>query len=302
MRPIVQVLAPLQTMTLLGQHLCFARCLANLGNLGKNKYFKQVCIQSKCLSSVGNGQEWSNCAHNDRLIGFTKSFSSSASIFGQWQPPPANFNFAFDVVDAAAGETETADRRAFWHVANDGATTQWSYGHLSLLSKRAASALSSLAPTTSSGSDATRAVLVASAANPEWWLLNVAAARAGIVLLPGTSQLSGLDMMKRIYKSKSNLFIGDVTSASKLEGVLNSKKDKDTNLSSLKEKIVLGGSSTELDELLKRGWKSWNQMMEDNGETIFEGSRAGGDAIMQIFFTSGTTGEPKMVCRLDKLL
>jgi len=60
---------------------------------------------------------------------------------------------------------------------------------LSTLSQRAAAVLARVA--------ASRALLVAPAAEKNWWLMNAAAARAGTVLLPGTNQLTSSDIGKR---------------------------------------------------------------------------------------------------------
>ena len=60
----------------------------------------------------------------------------------------------------------------------------------------------------------------------------------------------------------------------------------DLGESSLKIKIIVGGE--------KAGWLSWSSLYEAASST-HEAAATGKDDIMQIYFTSGTTGKPKMV-------
>ena len=199
---------------------------------------------------------------------------------------PENFNFAQDIIDNhATGQLK--EQLALLHVGEDGMTeTKFSYAVLSRKSKEVAAALNSLGKIT-------RAVTVLPKV-PEWWLLNIAALRTGTVLLPGTTLLTASDIAARIDKSESDCVIGDADVATKVE--------TRRHANHLRHKILVASADNdeqlEADLVNKHGWVPLQELMAQMSPVAVESlqpRKSHHSDLMQIFFTSGTTGAPKMV-------
>ncbi|NXJ22426.1 ACSM3 synthetase, partial [Dicrurus megarhynchus] len=131
---------------------------------------------------------------------------------------PEYFNFASDVLDEWARlekDGRKAANPAFWWVGDEGEEVKWSFEELGSLSRKAANVLSEACALQRGD----RAVAVLPRV-PEWWLLNVACMRAGIVFIPGTSQLTAKDISYRLQASKAKCIITSDTLAPALESVL----------------------------------------------------------------------------------
>ncbi|KAL8175459.1 UNVERIFIED_CONTAM: Acyl-coenzyme A synthetase acsm4, mitochondrial [Gekko kuhli] len=114
---------------------------------------------------------------------------------------PEYFNFASDVLDKwtqMEKEGEKAPSTAFWWASDQKDEVKWSFEELGVLSRRAANLLSGPC-----GLQRGDRVITALPRIPEWWLLNVACMRTGIVLIPGTSQLTAKDFSYRLRASKA---------------------------------------------------------------------------------------------------
>eukprot|EP00092_Neocalanus_flemingeri_P075264 GFUD01093221.1.p1 GENE.GFUD01093221.1~~GFUD01093221.1.p1 ORF type:complete len:605 (-),score=142.61 GFUD01093221.1:28-1842(-) len=186
----------------------------------------------------------------------------------KWEVPEY-FNFSRDVIDKFA-ETD-GDRIALWFTSKEPDNElKLSFQQLSVASQKAANAIASL--------EVKKAVCILPKV-PDWWLLNLATIRANVVLLPGTTQLQEKDIEGRLVSSKADCIIADPETAWKVDQL-------DKSLFSLKAKIIVGGK--------RDGWLSWDQLYESS-ESIHEAANTHKDDIMQIYFTSGTTGKPKMV-------
>jgi len=188
---------------------------------------------------------------------------------------PEYFNFSRDVIDKLAAED--GSRSALLYVDGDGnGEVDWSYSDLSLGSEKAAGVLQELG--------VSKAVCILPKV-PEWWLLNVATIRAGVVLLPGTTQLTERDIEGRLISSNADTIICDRHTAAKVDGI-------SLSATNVKTKIVVGGDKDLSD--LKQGWMDWETLYSQAtpGHVAVDSHK---DDIMQIFFTSGTTGKPKMV-------
>jgi medium-chain acyl-CoA synthetase len=196
---------------------------------------------------------------------------------------PKTFNFAQDVVDRHA--TEIGDNLAFHHVSEDEKVeTKWTYSDLSKKSKETAVALNTLGTIK-------RAITVLPKV-PEWWLINLSAMRTGTILLPGTTLLTASDLANRIVKSEADCVIGDAEVATKVE--------EEKHPTHLKHKIlvsVAGYEDEESDLVNRRGWIPLKCLVEQNGASteLLEPVLTKSSDVMQIYFTSGTTGTPKMV-------
>jgi len=182
---------------------------------------------------------------------------------------PEYFNFSKDVIDKFA-ETD-GDRTALWYATSKPEQElKLSFKELSKASQKAANAITSL--------EVKKAICILPKI-PDWWLLNIATIRAGVVLLPGTTQLQEKDIAGRLAASNADCIIADPETAWKVDQL-------DQSPFKLKAKIIVGGE--------RSGWLNWNQLY-DSSDSRHEAVATHKDDIMQIYFTSGTTGKPKMV-------
>jgi len=185
----------------------------------------------------------------------------------KWEVPE-RFNFSRDVIDKIA--SEAGERPALWYIGEEGEEVKFSYKELSEASQKAATVVESLG--------LQKAVCILPKV-PEWWLINLGTIRAGVVLLPGTTQLTDRDIEGRLLSSGADALICDVETAAKVDNL-------NLDHTSLKTRVVVGGA--------RSGWIDWGQLY-DQAPAKHTAVDSHKDEIMQIFFTSGTTGKPKMV-------
>uniref|UniRef100_A0A669PLG3 medium-chain acyl-CoA ligase n=1 Tax=Phasianus colchicus TaxID=9054 RepID=A0A669PLG3_PHACC len=196
----------------------------------------------------------------------------------QYRPEvPEYFNFASDVLDRWT-EVEKEGKKpktpALWWVDGDGEEVKWSFEELGVLSRKAANVLSG-ACSLQCGDR----VLLLLPRIPEWWLLNVACMRTGTVLIPGTQQLTAKDVLYRLQKSKAKGIITDDSMASTVESV-------EADCQSLKFKLLVSEGHRE-------GWLSFKDLLK-NAPSDHQCATTKSEHPMAIYFTSGTTGAPKM--------
>ncbi|NWH85918.1 ACSM3 synthetase, partial [Aegithalos caudatus] len=181
---------------------------------------------------------------NNRLL-TSPIISYYESINQHKRELPEYFNFAGDVLDEWARlekDGRKAANPAFWWVNDEGEEVKWSFEELGCLSRKAANVLSEAC-----GLQRGDRVVAVLPRVPEWWLLNVACMRAGIVFIPGTSQLTAKDILYRLQASKAKCFITSDTLAPAVESVL-----PDSQF--LKSKLIVGRGS-------RAGWLSLKELL-----------------------------------------
>ena len=142
-------------------------------------------------------------AHN--MTDYEKEYASFT-----WDVPE-RFNFARDIVDKWA---EDPDKLAMWCVEGDGSESKRTFLDFSRASRRLANVL------TRQGIKRGDVAIVVLNRDPEWWEIVTACIRMGVVVTPGTAQLTSKDLEYRINASGAACFITDTTNAPKLEQVL----------------------------------------------------------------------------------
>ncbi len=97
--------------------------------------------------------------------------------------------------------------------------------------------------------------------------------------------------LHRFVRSGADAVFGDVSTAQKVE---KAAKLRLFDPSQLRSKILVvprqSQSREDTGALEAIGWQRWDQLLEANGDREIEERQTSGDDIMQIFFTSGTTG------------
>ncbi|OJI98314.1 hypothetical protein ASPVEDRAFT_147559 [Aspergillus versicolor CBS 583.65] len=190
---------------------------------------------------------------------------------------PDAFNFALDVVDVWAAKSPPLE--AMLWVSSDGLSHKsLSYRYFSRQSHRIALLLEQL------GVQPGDTMLMVLPRLPAWWEVATAGLRSGIVIAPATTLLTAADIEYRCHKSKAKAFVGDATSVAKALQIHH-------RCPSLQVVIQVDGKTdpdkgvTGLGEAL--------QAIEPGA--VYTTSRLGWNSPAILYFTSGTSGLPKMV-------
>ncbi|MBG0779212.1 MAG: AMP-binding protein, partial [Desulfotignum balticum] len=186
----------------------------------------------------------------------------------KWQVPEY-YNFASDVFDKWA---EDKEKLAMLWVDDHGTEIRKTFYELSKASKQLANVFKSR------GIGQGDVVIVVLPRNIEWWIAFTACIRCGAMVAPGTTQLTAKDLEYRANKSEAACII--TTPA--IAGAFDEVTDK---CPTVKTKIVI----TEP----KEGWVFWDEAM-DQASDEFETAKTKADDNCLVYFTSGTTGFPKM--------
>jgi len=186
----------------------------------------------------------------------------------QWEVPEY-YNFAGAVIDKWA---EDPEKLAMLWVDDDGNEVRKTFRDLSLASKRLASVLAS------QGVQKGDVVLVILPRNIEWWEIFTACIRMGAMVAPGTTQLTSKDIQFRSNKAEAACIITNPEIAAKFDAVAD-------ECPTVKSRIVI----TEPRD----GWLYYTDAV-DNASENFETAKTRSDDNCIVYFTSGTTGFPKM--------
>ncbi|XP_031288970.1 acyl-coenzyme A synthetase ACSM5, mitochondrial isoform X5 [Camelus dromedarius] len=194
------------------------------------------------------------------------------------QPVPEYFNFAHDVLDMWS-QLEKAGHRppipAFWWVDGMGAEVKWSFEELGEQSRKAANVLGGVC-----GLQPGDRVMLVLPRLPEWWLVSVACMRTGAVMIPGISQLTEKDLRFRLQASKAKCIITSDSTAPQVDAI-------SADCPSLQTKLLVSDSS-------RPSWVNFRELLRE-ASTEHSCARTKSQDPLAIYFTSGTTGNPKMV-------
>lgn len=190
---------------------------------------------------------------------------------------PENFNFGFDVVDAWA-EADKEKKALVW--CNDhGEEKIFTFNDISLLSNKAANYFKSL--------DIKKGDVVMLILRRRWeyWVCATALHKLGAIVIPGTLQLTKKDIVYRGNSAevKAIICLND-------DFVINQVEASEKEIPTLKNKIVVGEP--------REGWRFFEDEIESFSDKFPRptGEQATNwNDIMLVYFTSGTTGMPKMV-------
>lgn len=189
---------------------------------------------------------------------------------------PDNFNFAFDIVDGWA--EEKGDNRALLWCDDEGCEKVFTFSDMKKLSSKAANYFKSL------GLKKGDVALLILRRRWEYWVAVTGLMKLGVTFIPGSLQLTKKDIAYRANAAGVSVVLS-VDDAYAIEQFELAKPE----MPGVLHYLLVGDKE-------KEGWINFNAEIEKQSD-VFERSidSAGGKDIMQIYFTSGTTGMPKMV-------
>ena len=192
------------------------------------------------------------------------------------------FNFAYDVVDVLA--KKSPEKLAMLHISEQGEERRFTFSDMAKYSSMATHYLKSL------GVRKGDRVMLVLKRNYQFWIAILALHKLGAIVIPATNQLVKKDFVYRFEAAGVSTIIctADGVVAEQVELAEPESKD-------LKLKIIANGT--------REGWLSFdqeimhfpNEFARPSGE-----EEACGDDIMLMFFTSGTTGYPKIASHTYK--
>lgn len=190
---------------------------------------------------------------------------------------PENFNFSYDIIDRYA--KECPEKRALVWCDDNGGEKTFTFADISVESKRAAYFLSA------SGIKKGDAVMLILRRRYEFWILMPALHRIGAIVVPATDQLLQKDIEYRTNAAEIKMII------SYENPIIQSEIEKAMPASKTVKTLVTVGSE-------RKGWVNFHTEYE---KCTAEFPRPVGEAAtnnedpMLMYFTSGTSGYPKMV-------
>ncbi|MBQ2815186.1 MAG: AMP-binding protein [Clostridia bacterium] len=185
-----------------------------------------------------------------------------------------NFNFAFDVVDEIANKTP--DKLAMLHISRDKTERRITFKDVKRHSSQAANYFKSL------GIKKGDRVMLILKRHYQYWYAIIGLNKLGAIAIPAPNQLQEHDLDYRFKSAGVKAIIctadGDVANQVDLAA---------KNCPTLEHKIIVNGN--------KEGWRNFDDEMALFSSHYDRTEDApGGDDLMLMFFTSGTTGYPKI--------
>ena len=188
---------------------------------------------------------------------------------------PENFNFAYDVLDVIA--EEEPDKRALQWAHMDGRERAFTFAEIARLSKQAANLFVRL------GIQKGDKVMLVLRRHYTFWIAIMALCRIGAVAVPATHLLTKKDI---VYRANCAGIKMVVTSA---EGCFAASCEEAMPECPTVEKLLIVDGARE-------GWLDFEALLaEESCEFPRPAEPLKHDDIMLLYFTSGTSGMPKMV-------
>lgn len=192
---------------------------------------------------------------------------------------PANYNFAYDFLDARAAEDPS--RLAMIHVDDAGVRREYSFGFFQQESMKLASAL------TAKGVKKGDRVMLILYRRMEYWVSMLALCRIGALPIPSPSLLTPHDIEFRVNFAKVSCVICEDSLTARVEAA----KPHCPSL-----QLLIDIPSGAGHDKAPAGWQDYETLTATGAADYPRtGETPGGDDPMVIFFSSGTTGMPKMV-------
>ena len=186
---------------------------------------------------------------------------------------PENFNFAYDVMDAWA--EEAPEKLAILWTNDQGEEIRTTYGELKEQTDQAASYLQSL------GIGKNDPVMLILKRHYEWWVIMLALCKIGAIVIPATHMLTKHDIVYRNTRASVKAIV-----CAKDDYIIGQIKLAMPESPTVKQYITLGK---------EEGFHNWKEEWQHAPKFVRPAFVNENDDTMIMYFTSGTSGEPKMV-------
>ena len=185
-----------------------------------------------------------------------------------------SFNFAYDVVDALG--TQKPDRRAMLHISEDGTERVFTFQDFKRESARAANYFKAM------GIKRGDRVMLVLKRHYQFWFSILGLHKLGAVAIPATNQLLSKDFAYRFGAANVRAIICTADGS-----VADAVDEAAQQYAGLEHKILVGGK--------REGWHDFNEeyTMYSSHFLRAEDAPCGNDPML-MFFTSGTSGYPKL--------
>ena len=184
------------------------------------------------------------------------------------------FNFAFDIIDRLG--REKPDKLAMLHISKDKTERRFSFRDMKDASNQTANYFRAL------GIKKGDKVLLILKRHYQFWFAMLALHKLGAVAIPASNQLKEHDLTYRINKAGVKMVLCTAD-----DGVPGEIDKAAAHCPSLQHKIIVGGD--------REGWRSFDAEYEFYTRHLDRPADAPcGDDLMLMYFTSGTTGNPKL--------
>ncbi len=211
-------------------------------------------------------------AVRDRLMELREDYAGARREF-TW-PRPAQFNWALEHFDAIGADPEAGRRTALWIVEEDGSEARYSFAAMTQRSNRVATWLRAR------GVRRGDRVILMLANQVELWDTILAAIKLGAVLIPATPMLGPAELADRIDRGNARHVV-----------VRGGDADKFADVAGDYTRIAVGPD-------VPPGWLDFADAFDDSvagaGTFNADGPTHAEDTLL-LYFTSGTTGKPKLV-------
>ena len=191
---------------------------------------------------------------------------------------PENFNFAYDVMDAWA--EKAPEKLALLWTNDQGEEIRTTYGELKEQSDQAASYLQSL------GIGKNDPVMLILKRRYEWWVVMLALCKIGAIVIPATHMLTKKDIIYRNTRAsvKAIICVDDAYVVSQIQAAMSESP-------TVKQYITI----TDHGKPIPEGFHDWQSEWKNAPKFVRPAFVNDNNDTMIMYFTSGTSGEPKMV-------
>jgi acetyl-CoA synthetase len=184
-------------------------------------------------------------------------------------PRPADFNWALNWFDEVAADVTTGARTALKIIEADGTSSSVTYAEMSARSAQVASWLSSV------GAVKGDRLLLMLGNQVELWETLLACIKLGVVVIPATTLLTSADLDDRIARGGVKHVVAASTDTGKFDDV-----DGDYTRIAVGEPVP--------------GWTTYSESLSAAAAFVPSEVACGDDTLL-LYFTSGTTAQPKLV-------
>ena len=215
---------------------------------------------------------------------------------------PENFNFAYDVMDAWAAEVP--DKLAILWTNDQGEEIRATYGQLKEQTDQAASYLQTL------GIGKNDPVMLILKRHYEWWVIMLALCKIGAIVIPATHMLTKHDIVYRNTRASVKAIV-----CAKDDYIISQIKQAMPESPTVKQYIMVKaspspsqGGDVEIHNSIAssnqtpppsegpgEAWHDWQSEWQQAPKFVRPAFVNENDDTMLMYFTSGTSGEPKMV-------